>query len=103
MAAGSIPVHCSCILSARQILKTEDNKKSDSSKVNEVGRNFKATFFEDREIFQAALHFSNCSSSPFPACFFTTVLQVLLQAGVRFLFTAWHHFRFDSQSGLWVS
>lgn len=68
-------MHCSCILNARQILKTEDNKKSDSSKVNEVGRNFKATFFEDREIFQAVLHFSNYSLSPFPA-FFTTILQV---------------------------
>lgn len=103
MAAGSIPVHRSCILSARQILKTEDNKKSDSSKVNEAGRNFKATFFEDREIFQAVLHFCNCSSSPFPAYFFYYSSASLIQAAVRFLFTAWCHFRFDGQSGPWIN
>lgn len=104
MAAGSIPMHRSCILSASEILKSEGSKKSDSSKVNEAGRYFKATLFEGGEVFQVITHFHNCSP-PFPAFFFnySSASFFLIQAGIRFPFTTWHHLRLDGWSGMWIS
>lgn len=62
-------MHRSCILSASEILKSEGSKKSDSSKVNEAGRNFKATLFEGGEVFQMITRFHNCSP-PLPCLLF---------------------------------
>lgn len=54
-------------------------------------------YFRQSCIFVTVLHPLSLSTS------FTAVLQLFIQAGVRFLFTAWHHFRLDGQSGLWIS
>lgn len=77
-------------------------KKSDSSKVNEAGKNFKAIFFKGGEIFQVIMRFHNCS--PCLACLsLNTVLQVLIQAVVRFPFTAWCCLGLGDQLGTWIS
>lgn len=54
-------------------------------------------YFRQSCIFVPVLHPLSLPTS------FTTVLHVLVQAGVRFLFSAWHHFRLDGQSGLRIS
>lgn len=54
-------------------------------------------YFRQSCIFVTILHPLSLPTS------FTAVLQLFIQAGVRFLFTAWHHFRLDGQSGLWIS
>lgn len=95
MAAGSIPVHRSCMLSAREFLASKSNKNLIAARwLEQVG--ILRGYFWRWAVFQGSIA-GSCSfsflSPRSPLAFLNTVLQILMRAAVLFPFTTWHVLR----------